>query len=206
MKKTRATVLLIIAMMILPPLCSGESYDFRKSRWGDSRTQIIAAEDRQPAATGPHYLAFEANLLEKEMILKYIFAEDRLIGAKYEPARPHIIDRKYVQDFEDLKTVLIQKYGEPKEDQKIWKGGDFFQKDPSQWGFAVSTGKLTCRSAWITDTTEIDLVLTGGDFKITCQINYWSRKLKHLMAPVSPDIQMKKEISDSEMQESMDQM
>ncbi len=140
------------------------------------------------------------------MVVHYLFASDRLVGAKYELASPHLIENKYMRDFEDFKTILIQKYGQPQEDRKIWKGGDYFQNDPSQWGAAVSTGKLTCRAVWMTEKTEIDLVLTGADFKVTCEINYRSRELKHLAQPMTSHRPMKQDLSDRQIKETLDNL
>ncbi|MFZ5570743.1 MAG: hypothetical protein ACOZF0_10080 [Thermodesulfobacteriota bacterium] len=204
MKTFQAVLVLTALLAFMPPICLGGRHDFRKVDWGQPRKKIRAAEAQKPLSAGDDQMVFEARLLGREMLVKYWFSSDRLIGATYEPVAPHLNENKYMQDFADFTAILTEKYGQPKEDQKIWKGGDYFKNEPSQWGAAVSTGKLTCRTIWINDKTEIELLLTGANFNVTFEINYWSREWKHLARPTTADRPIKRDLSDIQRKEAMD--
>jgi hypothetical protein len=214
MRKTRSYTLLLILTIAfsfsVADGCWGGDRAFRQTNWGMHTNDVLAAEAKKPTRQNTTLLEYKTTVAEKKVILSYILAKDRLVGAKYRLAENHIIDRKYVRDYDDFKAILSRKYGPPKEEKDTWKNGDFFRNDPDQWGMAVSTGKLTRRASWQTDDTDIVLDLKGGDFKIHCEVAYWSRKLKHLVqqaaptdAPLSTD-RTKERITNTKIEKSLD--
>lgn len=178
-----AAVFLISVVFSSPAFCASPGNDFRHTKWGMHLNDVLAAEEAPLKSKTRTRLEYDTVVAGKKIILRYTLAKDRLIGASYLLAENHIIDNKYVQDFEDFKAVLSRKYGPPRNEKNTWKNGSYFQNDRSQWGFAVSTGKLKRTADWQTETTEIELVLKGTNFNISCEITYLSRQLKHLSRP-----------------------
>jgi hypothetical protein len=185
----RAVAALFLVMTVFPPTTNSGPLenDFRLTKWGMHRNDVLAAEEATPKNKTKTHLDYHTVVAGKKVALQYTLAKDRLIGARYLVTEKHIIPNKYVTDYEDFKAVLSRKYGLPQSEKDSWKNGSYFRNDKTQWGFAVSTGKLTRTAAWQTETTEIKLVLKGINFDILCEITYLSRQLKHLALPAGAD-------------------
>ena len=57
-----------------------------------------------------------------------------------------------------------------------WKD-KLYRSDPQKRGFAVSYGHLILASQWLTPGTTVDLVCSGGNFKVTVGLIYKSKEL-----------------------------
>lgn len=180
MKKTIIAISLLF-LLLLNSITSGEAADFRKARWGMTKAEVIATEETEPQSEGNHCYLFNDTVLGRAMCVHYCFVKNQLVLARYELADKELIDRKYIKHYESFQSALKRKYGAPVKETDTWRNGAYFRDDKSQWGTAVSTGKLTRRSTWQTGTTDIELLLTGGNFNISCGITYQSRAHAHLV-------------------------
>lgn len=57
----------------------------------------------------------------------------------------------------------------------------------SDWGTAISLGHLVYYSTWETNETEIASILSGENYRISCVIEYSSRKLKDIEAKAAEE-------------------
>ena len=68
----------------------------------------------------------------------------------------------YIQDFHTVKNWITQSYGMPTSVQEIWLDS-LYQYDQSLWGQAVLRGHLKMVAEWRNDTSQITLLLDGGE-------------------------------------------
>ena len=164
-----------------------EEYNFRKTVWGMARESVKLTEKRKPIIDKGNNLAYNDTLIGLNMGVFYNFVENKLVRAGYGVVEEHSNKNLYIQDYKELKGVLLEKYGEPSDK---WFGGDkykeitwlndLYKDDPSHWGFAISLGHLVYQSCWETDETDIVLRLSGDNYEIQLNLVYFSKKLKDL--------------------------
>jgi len=160
-------------------LQGGEHYDFRKTKWGMWEQEVQATESLEPAYQKQGILGYKSKLLQKNVLIMYIFVEGKLVRAQYILAERHTNRNAFIQDYEDFKEILTTKYGKPDNDSVYWLN-DLYKDEHSRWGFAVSLGHLKYFSSWNTDSTKIVCALHGENYDITCAVEYTSKKLEHL--------------------------
>jgi len=145
-----------------------------------SRAEVKAREQEgkfwEENATLLGYSNITINRLD--VLLVYLFNKnDQAYGANYAIAQKHSNPTEYIRDFEDLKSLLVSKYGKPARDDVIWAGSDLYKDRPSQWGMAVITGDLQYFCMWDPPTTTVALVLKGDNYKPTFMIMYQSKSV-----------------------------
>lgn len=156
------------------PECPG----FRDTRWGESKGKVIAAEG-QPVVNEGASVAFKGEVAGKEVLISYHFVEDQLVSGRYILVEEYTFKNQYIDVFDEFKDLLAKKYGKPVLDVIHWEN-ELFRDEPGEWGQAVSVGHVTFRAKWITDQTDIVLLLGGSNFKSFLAIDYSSRALKDL--------------------------
>jgi hypothetical protein len=172
--------LFLLSFLLLCTLNSNaDEYDFRDTKWGMTRAQVKASEKGEPIHDEDRLLVYKGKILDKSCDIVYIFVDNKLIRAKYFLTVEHTYKNKYIQDYDDLKSALINKYGKPVDDRISWQN-DLYKNDPSNWGMAVAVGHVSYFSKWETETTEILNVLMGDNYEISSGIEYSSRKLYEL--------------------------
>lgn len=123
--------------------------DFRNTRWGMTKIEVMASEEKKPESFAGPSLSYRTMMLGKEMYLIYEFVDNKLIDAIY------VFIARNEQDYQEIERILTKKYGEAvtgRNDGPV----DYFYK-------------------WETSLTEI--VLKPGAGK-DCRIEYQSKKLK----------------------------
>jgi len=154
-------------------------YDFRKTNWGMTKAQVKKTEKSKLVNEDENLLVYQGTVSGLDCLIVYIFAEGKLVRAKYIFTKTHSNKNDYISDFNTLKEVLTKKYGKPVKDSHIWKN-DLYRDDYQYWGFAVSLGHLVYFADWETSNTNLSLALYGENFEITLAIEYQSKKLKKL--------------------------
>jgi hypothetical protein len=159
-------------------LAKEQAYDFRKTNWGMSREQVKATEDKKPDFEADTMLGYDVTISGKDFACIYTFLEDKLYNSGYFFTGEHTNKNLYIDDYEELKETLTKKYDKPKTDiSGLWKN-DLYKDDKSHWGRAISVGHLIYGASWETPTTEINLMLSGDNFKIKLILAYDSKELK----------------------------
>ncbi|MCD6098451.1 DUF3157 family protein [bacterium] len=156
-----------------------EMYDFRKTTWGMGKIQVKKTEKGKIVEEDENLLAYQGTVGGLDCFILYIFAEGKLVRAKYAFTETHSNKNDYISDFNTLKETLTKKYGKPVKDSRIWRN-DLYEDDYQYWGFAVSLGHLAYFAEWETPNTYITLALYGENYEITLAIEYQSKKLKKL--------------------------
>ncbi|MDO9464073.1 MAG: hypothetical protein Q7J67_02070 [bacterium] len=160
-------------------------YDFRKTVWGMSRKQVKATEDKKPVSEFDIGLAYKVEIDGKDFLCAYYFLKDKLCTGIYVFVGEHFNDNLYIDDYKELKEILIKKYGSPKTDLGEGWLNDLLKDDRSQWGTAVSMGHLVYGATWDTPTTEISLILRGDNLKISLKLGYESKEFKEGVSQIN---------------------
>ena len=176
-KKIMLFVLIIFLIFSVIVLADDVQYDFRKTNWGMSREQVKATEDKEPDYKKDNLLIYNVKINGENCYCFYDFLENILYNAAYEFLEEHTNKNDYINDYEDLKNILIEKYDKLIIDKIEWKD-DLYKDDKSEWGMAISVGDLKYYSFWETPTTIIGLMLSGDNYEITLTLSYRSKKLK----------------------------
>lgn len=179
--------LLISNLCVCMPASCADDYDFRKTRWGMSKEEVRASEQRdvydvyiEETSEGIEALIYKDNLFGNECILGYVFADDQLTRTKYIFTHDHSNHMEFIYDYEDLKEALTKKYGVPTKDKTFWNGEEVSDNSHPRDGHDLFMGRLSYGSSWKTETTGICLYLAGGDYDIQLSLEYFSKNLSYL--------------------------
>ena len=168
--------------------------DFRQVTWGMNQTQVRAAESGKPsdvhANAGEVIVTYDSiKLAGLTSRLIYIFANDKLVRAKYLFDAKHGDPDDFIADFKIVEPVLREKYGKPVSERAFWQDDDhqterqaYLEQDratpadilPSDAfiGMTLAAGHLKLYTQWETDRTKVLHGLTGENNRITHQIEY----------------------------------
>lgn len=153
---------------------------FRNVNWGASIEEVKLSEKKIPDQESEESLMYKVQLSGKEVLLIYNFLpEHGLYSSGYFFDEKHTNKNGYIDDYKEVKSLLVKKYGNPISDRVIWSN-DLFKDDPQEYGRAVSIGHLKYISKWTVDRTEITLGLLGDNYEIGMILNYESLRLKKL--------------------------
>jgi len=170
--------------------------DFRRTAWGMTRAQVLAAEEHPPSGVREtngeavvEYQPVQVAGLEGRLV--YFFVKGKLVRARYLfEAEPSDLN-DFITDFRKLEPLLREQYGAPARDHAIWTD-DSTQLEPKSYldqdrattasilpsdqavGLAVSLGHLKLFTEWVSARTRIRHTLTGEDSRITHQVEYRS--------------------------------
>lgn len=155
-------------------------FDFRSAKWAMTKDEVKLTEFGGLLKEDNDSLVYSDTVGgDMEALVAYIFADGKLVRGKYLFRPEHTNKNDYIADYKKVKETLTLKYGSPKSDEELWHN-NLYKNDPKQWGLALSLGHLAYRSEWETKTTEINLVLHGGNNNILFGVIYSSKKLGHL--------------------------
>jgi hypothetical protein len=162
-----------------PADLEAQPFTFRRTRWGFSPSEVQTSESGELVKASEDGLIYKDRISKFPCLIAYFFARDRLVRAKYNLLVEHALSNEYVADFEYLLGILQKKYGQPVDTQKQWFD-DRYKDDEEAWGRAVLLGHLVLYDVWLTDSTEISLMLRGDDNRVFLEIEYSSRALESL--------------------------
>jgi hypothetical protein len=180
-----------------------QNYDFRHTKWGMSMQEVKETENGEPINkfSKGDVLTYTSTLLDEKVVIVYTFAFNKLVRAKYMFAKysdslwrvffPSFPYEKLslglcLLDFEKFKKELSKKHGEPLDDGwTVNKEYDLEDLVKGKEGLellekAIKAKKGGCYARWRSDKTEIILIVSGRDDKISFEIGYSSEELRSL--------------------------
>ena len=160
-------------------------FDFRKTNWGMSKSQIKATETEK-IVRDDNILGYQAKVAGLEALIAYIFVNDKLVRAKYIFVEKHSNKNDYLTDYTAIQKILGKKYGEAVDDKTYWKN-DLYKTEYQSWGMAIAAGHLSKYANWKTPDSEVWLSLNGDNYKISHSAEYSSIKLAGLENAKSED-------------------
>ena len=150
---------------------AAQDFDFRKTRWGMSKEEVIQSEGKKPineVATQIYYSDF---ILDRKVLVLYTIINNKLRVGGYILEDEHTDKNIYIDDYNDFKEVLIDKYGSPMSDEVIWHNS-LYINDTQRWGLAVSMGHLEYQCRWETERNVLILGLHGDNNEVSLHIAY----------------------------------
>lgn len=154
--------------------------DVRNVTWGMPKDTVRKLETAIFLQDNDSTLIYEETIAGLECLLGYSFIDNKLVTLSYVVVESHTNNNSYLSDYDSIKDILTDRYGEPTEDKVIWSD-DLYKDDPDHWGMAVATDRLTMFAKWRTDEHEITIGLWGDNFEISLRVDYESEKFRHLV-------------------------
>ena len=173
---------------------SEEDYDFRNTRWGMSKEDILASEAGESIVQTDTQIGYFTEILDKNIYVAFIFDNEHLGSALYalRDMREKLDDA--FRDFADFKQILTMKYGEPNAGQgDIWADPSFGDEDTlksllldrSKYEEALKQGEILHAAMWKTNKTWIKVALSKMMEGHTCGVTVEYKSIRHLANPDS---------------------
>jgi len=153
--------------------------DFRRMTWGMDMKTVKSTEPGAPKSEEDSAMIYSRKVAGMDAALGYVFAENKLVRARYMFHQQHEKYDSYIADYNNLKSALEKQYGKAVKERAIWKN-DLYRKIQSQWGIALGEGYVTFITLWETPNTDISLTLKGDNGKIDLWLEYKSKALAKL--------------------------
>ena len=171
-----------------------EDYDFRTTRWGMSKEDILTSEAGEPVVQTDTQIGYFTKILDKNIYVAFIFDNEHLVSALYalRDMREKLDDS--FRDFADFKQILTMKYGEPNAGQgDIWADPSFGDEDTlksllldrSKYEEALNQGQILHAAMWRTDKTWIKVALSKMMEGHTCGVTVEYKSIRHFANPDS---------------------
>jgi hypothetical protein len=150
-----AMILLAVIMTAAPRAFAQEG--FRGFIWGvtpsDVRTFETAAFYKEEG--GSLYFLERLSRNDFRRLIRYDFRDGGLWRASYEYQEyTHPNSHAALERYEDMVRELSKTYGEPAEDEFLWRDR-LYRNHPNLWGRALLSGDLRRRTVWQTEETRV---------------------------------------------------
>lgn len=148
--------------------------DFGIGLWGDSRDTVLSDEIRiNVTPIGQFdYLVYETSLGNIENIqLVYRFKDDKLVKGVFIFKINDFSPENAITQYETIKGLISQKYGNPSEDSTIWA----LPPGPEnriEWAQYLKNNQLILQSEWQNNETIIRHQLSEYNEKLHHQLVY----------------------------------
>ncbi len=164
--------LLISAILFIACGSYSQDHNFRMADWGMTKQEVMNSERAVFNDGNPRILSYDYELFGLDCSILYVFTRDnRLKGSAYLFHEQHADKNQYIEDFQQLKSKLTEKYGEPENDFIDWRN-KMYRDSPGDYGLAISLGHLVYLSSWNSDGTVVSLILTGANEEVNFGVNY----------------------------------
>jgi len=170
----------IVSMVAQVKLSWGDTYSFRYTRWGMTPEEVIASETMAPIEKDGKMIKYKTQILDKNVELLYLFAQNKLIGASYRLDENYLNSERFIKTYARFKEELIKKYGQPNKEITHWKN-DAFKSDRSKWGIALSLGYLEYFTFWEAPGTTVSCGLKENNYYVLCSVEYWRMEFSNLL-------------------------
>ncbi|MFO7980384.1 MAG: hypothetical protein R6V00_06065 [Candidatus Aminicenantes bacterium] len=155
--------------------------DFRNTRWGMSLQQVIFTEGEpvsREESNGSATLKYKSELMDMDCLLMYLFSKNNLIKAKYNFLKKYPVNSQYIEEHSSIKKTLIEKYGEPKQEniytETVHEGNHSTSKSS-----LPNSPKLLKTTCWETSETRVCLNLYQNKEHINLELEYSGLKFNN---------------------------
>lgn len=183
-------ILTIMAVLVLAGASpsTGHASDFRGSAWGTPMRNQKRVETLTPNLKA--VVDVRCTMAGKLCRAFYYFLKGKLAMGMLFLNVSHVNTNLYLDDFDNMVLLLSKKYGEPEQNEHIWRG-DLFRETPQYWGTAVQRGDLVRMALWRTDRTEVRLGLQGDGRHCRLHLEYVDVTAKEAMGAEFSSLQLK---------------
>lgn len=166
-------VIAIIALLLLTACTTTPEPppETRTFAWGTPRAEVLAAEPDEPVIAPADRLVYHVERAGIPLTLSYRFAADGLAATHWFNRAAHEDNGRYIDDFERLKSELIDRHGMPRLDRMIWRNR-MLADEPERYGDAVAAGHLVYYSEWRTERGRIVMALRNDRLQVAHELVY----------------------------------
>jgi len=132
--------------------------DIRGLIWGLPPEIVKQHEKTTFLGQEGNYLLYLDEIYGLRTTISYGFKDDKLAHVQYFMNKKYFIHQKRLDDFMMIKQGLIAQYGQPVDEDLIWRNRET-QNFPDEWGWGVYRGELFIKTYWQTSDTNIVLYL-----------------------------------------------
>jgi hypothetical protein len=185
--KKLLTLIFAIGLLIQLELSWAENYDFRLTKWGMSQNDVVSSEEKMdPVERTENIITYKTQISNKNLMLNYLFAQDKLVGAFYKLDDNYLNSDHFIQTYLQFKQIVTKKYGPPSEEFTNWLN-DTYRNNRKKWGLALSLGHTEYATFWKTQNTTIECSLKEENYNVLCLVEYWSIEYSHLLEEVKKE-------------------
>lgn len=165
-------LLVLIILMVLSSLTLAA--DFRNVDWGMNMEQVKELETGDLILEENNDLMYSTTLVGYDVYLLYRFTnDDQLANTGYVFDVTYMNGNKYIDDYDEIKSLLTEKYGKPLDTGEYWLN-DLYKGDVQHYGTAISIGHLIYETDWEADKAFIRLRLYGENYDTSLILSYMS--------------------------------
>jgi hypothetical protein len=131
--------------------------------WGmelDSFEKTNGSPDELEVLDDLTILHYRMKVMNLDCRVGYVFLKQRLARTQYDFQDKQKQSLPFIDEYDRMKQILVQRYGDPLLDKSIWTDSTF-QANRKDWEEAVRQGHLAYRARWMVSDTAISLVLFG---------------------------------------------
>jgi hypothetical protein len=189
----RFVLFILLVLMACPVQAQQSGNDFRNFIWGATRADVKQYETAKFYKEEGDSVYFVELPGENDFrrVIRYDFKDDKLWRGEYEfqeYTEPNSLD--VLNRYEDYVRELSKQYGEPTQDDFIWKDKTYVRY-PHLWGRALLSGDLKRRTVWSTakTVTEAEIFAQSPYYFLGygAEAVQQSPQTNILGGPVSPD-------------------
>ena len=146
--------------------------------WGMSKDEAQAIEKGSFIRDAGLILLYETTIFDLDARLCYIFNNNgELYSVLYSLEEDYTDYNLYLDDYENIREVLIEKFGAPYKEAEEWTN-DYYKDNPADYGLAISCGHLTKAATWDVEETDIAIMIEGVDSVITTAVMFRSKTVE----------------------------
>lgn len=161
--------------------------DFRNSCWGDTKEEVISAENGEIAEQDDDNLLYLGDINGTNVCIIYTFEDDKLVRGSYALDQVYSNGGQYLDIFNRWKSSLTEKYGEPSPDSPgLVRYVDQDRIDMSGETLALELGYIGYLYLWETDTSAIYATINTEDYETSVMIFY--EEINHFNADDDSDL------------------
>jgi len=188
--KKLLTIVFAIGLLTQSGLSWGENYDFRLTKWGMTQNDVVSAEEKMdPVERIENMITYKTQILNRNVILHYLFVQDKLIGAIYKLDDNYLNSDHFIRTYNEFKQKVTKKYGPPSRKITNWLNATY-KNNRKKWGLALSLGHTEYVTHWKTQNTTIECSLREHNFNVLCLLEYWSVEHSHLLKGAKKEVKI----------------
>lgn len=104
----------------------------------------------------------------------YYFCDEGLYAVRYVLLETHSNDSLYIDDYNEFKSALTKKYGDPIFDLENWENNSKKEYYASKKGDALCYGYLTYETLYSSGRASIVMSMSADNYEISTTIDYVS--------------------------------
>jgi hypothetical protein len=143
----------------------------RTFAWGTTRAEVLSTEPSEPEVAPADRLVYHVERAGIPLTLSYRFGGNGLEATHWFNRSSHEDNNRYIDDYERLKSELIDRHGMPRLDRMAWRNR-MLADEPSRYGDAVAAGHLVYFSEWDTERGKIVMALRNDRLQVAHELVY----------------------------------